>query len=66
MVVAAAMHDGHSPIFVQPLESDHRRMEAERVAYSQHLFRWNADAGTRAIVRAVRVRHDRVEPVVSA
>src|SRR5215471_19238592 len=66
VVVAAAVHDSHPPVFVEALESHHRRMEAERVADLQHLFRGDADTWTRAIVRGIGVRHDGVQPVVSA
>src|SRR5215471_4131329 len=65
MVVAAPVHDSHPAVFVETLEADHRRMEPERVAHLQNVFRRDANAGASAVIGGIAVWHDGVEAVVA-
>src|SRR5262245_46221702 len=43
MLVAAAVDDGHLAVFVEALEADHRRMEAEAAFDADDVMLANAD-----------------------
>ena len=66
MVVAAAMDDRQQAVLVEPLEADHRRMEAEAVGGLDDLALGDSEFRPRAIVRGVAVRHDGVQAIVAA
>ena len=66
MVVAAAVHDRHQAILVEPLEADHRRMESEAVGEFDRLVLRNPQVRPGAIVRGVAERNDRVQAVIAA
>src|SRR5437899_5564296 len=56
MVVSTAMHDRHLAVFVEALETDHRRVKSESVADLDDLTLRNAQTGPRAVIRRVAVR----------
>src|SRR5262245_29259781 len=66
MVVPTAVHDRHLAVFVQALETNHRRVKSESVANLDDLALWDAQMGTRAVIRRIAVRHDGVQAVVAA
>jgi hypothetical protein len=58
--------DGHLTVLVQPLEADHRRVEAEPIADLDHLAVGDPDVGPGAVVRRIAVRNERVQAVIAA
>ena len=66
MVVAAAVDDRQQAVLVEPLEPDHRRMEAEAVGGLDDLALGDSQLRPSAVVRRVAVRHDGVQAVVAA
>ena len=66
MVVAHALHDRDFAIVVQPLHAGHRLLPAEVGIDLQHVFLFDADRRPMLVVHRIAVRHDRVQPVVSA
>ena len=53
MVVAAAVHDGHQAILVEPLEADHRRMKSKAIGEFDRLAFGNAEIRSGAIVGGI-------------
>src|SRR2546426_7497722 len=55
VLVAAAVHDGHETVLVQPLEADHRWMHAKSIGELDDLAPGNPQPRSRAIVRGIAV-----------
>src|SRR5262245_39118070 len=66
MVVSTAVHDRHLAVLVQALETNHRRVKSESLADFDDLAFWNAQMGTRAVIRRVAERYDSVQAIVAA
>src|SRR5713226_9968737 len=60
VLVAAAVHDGHETVLVQPFEADHRWMEAKSIAKLDDVAIRNPDRWSGAIVGRIAVRDDGV------
>ena len=65
MVVAAAMDDRETAVLVEPLEADHRGMEAEAIGDLEHFAFGDSELRPRLVVRGITERHDGVQPVVA-
>ena len=66
ILVSTAVHDGHVPVLVEPLEPDERRMEAEPIRDLDDVALRDAQIRANAIVLVIAERHDGVETIVTA
>ncbi len=66
MLVPATMHDGQNAVLVQPLEADHRWVEAEPFGDLDRVALADGQVRPGAIVARVAVRDDGVQAVVAA
>src|SRR5262245_3157741 len=66
MVVAAAMNDSETTVFVQALEADHRRFEAEAVGDFDHLALVEPELRLGAVVSGIATGHDSIQSVIAA
>ena len=60
------MHDRDVAILVEVVERAHDRIEPDAIVDPQHAAGLDSDCRPDAVIRIVRIGHDRVEAVVSA
>src|SRR4029079_9313737 len=65
MLVSAAVDYAEHAVLVETFEAEHRRMKAETVCRLDGVALLDPQLRTRAVVRWIAIRHDRVQAVVA-